>query len=295
MTRVRHVYECPVRWADLDMLNHVNNVTYVDYLQEARVDMLRTHAPDTRAHDLAGSPTEGLVVVSHDITYLAPIAPRTAPIAIEVWVTEVRAATVTMAYEIFDEPSDGGERVVHARAQTVLTPFVFAEERPRRLTAAEKDALSVFLEESPSPRPERSEPRHLEAGHYPLHVRFSDVDVYGHVNNVKYFEYFQEARIPVVERISAGEDHSGVGVVVARKEVDYLRPIHFRAEPYDVWSWVSRVGSRSVTVESEIRDGDTLLSRAKVVMVFFDPLTQRSATPPESLMTKLREFAALSA
>ena len=30
---------------------------------------------------------------------------------------------------------------------------------------------------------------------YDCHVRFSDVDVYGHVNNVKYFEYFQEARI----------------------------------------------------------------------------------------------------
>jgi acyl-CoA thioester hydrolase len=26
---------------------------------------------------------------------------------------------------------------------------------------------------------------------YTCHVRFSDVDVYGHVNNVKYFEYYQ--------------------------------------------------------------------------------------------------------
>ncbi|QCC78637.1 acyl-CoA thioesterase [Nocardioides daphniae] len=291
---MRHVYECPVRWADLDMLNHVNNVTYVDYLQEARVDMLRTHAPDARADDLAGGPTEGLVVVSHDITYLAPIAPRSVPIKIEVWVTEVRAASVTMAYEIFDEV-DGGERVVYARAHTVLTPFVFADERPRRFTPAEKDALRVFLEPREAERPERTEPRHLADGHYPLHVRFSDVDVYGHVNNVKYFEYFQEARIPVVERITAGQDNSGVGVVVARKEVDYLKPIHFRGEPYDVWSWVSRVGSRSVTVESEICDGDTVLSRAKVVMVFFDAKTQRSAAPPEPLMARLREFAARTA
>lgn len=291
---VRHVYECPVRWADLDMLNHVNNVTYVDYLQEARVDMLRTHAPDARSHDLAGSPTEGLVVVSHDISYLAPIAPRSVPVKIEVWVTEVRAATVTMAYEIFDEV-EGGDRVLYARASTVLTPFVFADERPRRLRDSEKDALAQFLEEAPTPVMERSEPRHLADGHYPLHVRFSDVDVYGHVNNVKYFEYYQEARIPVVDRISAGVDHSGVGIVIARKQVDYLRPIRFRAKPYDVWSWISHVGSRSVTVESEIRDGDTVFSRAKVVMVFFDPRTQRSTQPPESLMTRLRDFAALEA
>ena len=43
----RHVYECPMRWADMDLLGHVNNVVYVDYLQEARVDMLRTHGPAT--------------------------------------------------------------------------------------------------------------------------------------------------------------------------------------------------------------------------------------------------------
>ena len=54
-----------MRWADLDMLGHVNNVVYVDYLQEARVDMLRTHAPDSRADDLA----EGVVVVRHEVTY----------------------------------------------------------------------------------------------------------------------------------------------------------------------------------------------------------------------------------
>ena len=37
-----------MRWADIDLLGHVNNVVYVDYLQEARVDMLRTHGPAAR-------------------------------------------------------------------------------------------------------------------------------------------------------------------------------------------------------------------------------------------------------
>ena len=64
---VRHVYECPMRWADMDLLGHVNNVVYVDYLQEARVDMLRTHGPAARTGELA----EGVVVVRHEVTYLA--------------------------------------------------------------------------------------------------------------------------------------------------------------------------------------------------------------------------------
>jgi acyl-CoA thioester hydrolase len=112
-------------------------------------------------------------------------------------------------------------------------------------------------------------------------VRFSDVDVYGHVNNVKYFEYFQEARIPLMERLGrelTGDRH--FHVVVAQTDVDYKMPILFRLEPYDVHSRITDVGSKSFTIESEIRDGETLLSRARVVMVFFDTATQRSVEPP---------------
>ena len=87
------------------------------------------------------------------------------------------------------------------------------------------------------------EPRHV----YPCHVRFSDVDVYGHVNNVKYFEYFQEARIALV--LSLSGDGTGAqsvdALVVARIDVDYRRPILFRPEPYVVQTWVTRVGTSS--------------------------------------------------
>ena len=56
--------------------------------------------------------------------------------------------------------------------------------------------------------------------HYPIHVRFSDVDVYGHVNNVKYFEYLQEARIAMIRRLVAAASFS---VVVAQTDVDYVQ------------------------------------------------------------------------
>jgi acyl-CoA thioester hydrolase len=271
-----------MRWADLDLLGHVNNVVYVDYLQEARVDMMRSHGPELREQkgDQSGDGlAEGVVVVRHEVTYRAPLTFRFRPISIECWVTQIRAASFTMAYEIFDETPDG--RVVHLRATTVLTPYVFATERPRRLTPAEKDTLAAFLEE-PLPSSAKIAPvEPWEPGHYPLHVRFSDVDVYGHVNNVKYFEYFQEARIPLLERL--GRTLPGTGdyhVVVAQTDVDYKLPILFRLEPYDVHSCITHVGSKSFTIESEIRDGETLLSRARVVLVFFESATQRSVEPP---------------
>ena len=85
------------------------------------------------------------------------------------------------------------------------------------------------------PRAKPAEPKRGDRGHYPVHVRFSDVDVYGHVNNVKYFEYFQEARIrylaPAARRLARGRD--APPLVVAQTDVDYKVPILFRPEPYD--------------------------------------------------------------
>ena len=126
---------------------------------------------------------------------------------------------------------------------------------------------------------------------YDCHVRFSDVDVYGHVNNVKYFEYYQEARIAFIQSLDEPlldpSAESTLRQVVARIDVDYKRPILFRPEPYDAWSWLSRVGTRSATIESVICDGDTVLSQARVSIVFFDRETQRSTPPPDVYRERL--------
>jgi len=137
----RHIYHCPLRWADMDSLGHVNNVVYVDYLQEARVDMLRVHAPVSGGEELA----EGTVVVRHEVEFVRPLVFRFEPVRVETWVTRIRAASFTMAYEILDLGPDG-ERTVYLRASTVLTPYVFAAERPRRISAEEREVLDRFLE-----------------------------------------------------------------------------------------------------------------------------------------------------
>lgn len=273
---MRHVYRCPLRWADLDLLGHVNNVTYVDYLQEARVDLFRTHAPDSRAGDLA----EGVVVVRHEVTYVASLTFRFEPVTIECWISEVRAASFTMAYEVYDE-DECGERTVYLRARTVLTPYVFTEERPRRLREDELAALAGLLEPEERARP-RPAPQPTQTSVYPIQVRFSDVDVYGHVNNVKYFEYFQEARIQLFNEHSAPGDDDGVHLVVAQIDADYKRPILFRPEPYECRTWVAHVGRTSAVFESVVVDDGTEMARARVVAVCIDNSTGRPTLVPDT-------------
>jgi acyl-CoA thioester hydrolase len=111
---------------------------------------------------------------------------------------------------------------------------------------------------------------------YECRVRFSDVDIYGHVNNVKYFEYYQEARLSFMTELGRGDDGGRFGLVVARLDVDYKRPIMFRSEPYLVESWVTRIGESSFGLAAEIKDGEVVLSKAEAVMVTFDLGSQRS-------------------
>ena len=111
-------------------------------------------------------------------------------------------------------------------------------------------------------------------------TRWMDNDTYGHVNNVKYFEYFQESRVALMQRL---RQHHGLetwpAVVVAQTDVTYHAPVLARAEPYDLWSYVSRVGTKSMTIESEIADGDQLLARGQVTVVFYDLETGTAVEP----------------
>jgi acyl-CoA thioester hydrolase len=136
----RHVYQCPLRWGDMDALGHVNNSRYVDYLQDARVDLL------FRAAGLSGESQEdsdsGLLVARHDVTYKAPLLFREAPVRIELWVSEIRAAWFSVDYEILDlEP----ERTVYVEARTKLVPFNFQANCPRRISETERATLQGLV------------------------------------------------------------------------------------------------------------------------------------------------------
>jgi acyl-CoA thioester hydrolase len=71
----------------------------------------------------------------------------------------------------------------------------------------------------------------------------------------------------------------------------YRAPMLLRPEPYDLSTWVARVGTTSVTLDSEIVDrlGDVpkTLARGRVVMVFFDPATGRAAEPSPQVRAAL--------
>ena len=137
----RHVVEVQPRWGDLDAFGHVNNVTWLEYLQEARVDMLFVHAPRQGAERLA----EGIVVAKAEIEYKKPLEFRQRPVRIEMWVSRIGTSSFTIAYDVVDVEPDGA-RTQYVQASTVLVPIDPANGRPRRVSPEERAVLEVFVE-----------------------------------------------------------------------------------------------------------------------------------------------------
>ena len=110
---------------------------------------------------------------------------------------------------------------------------------------------------------------------HPVLVRWSDIDSYDHVNNVRYFDYVHEAQTEVLVGVFQEARVPGtVNTVVVRSEMDHVAQMNLRPEAYDVWSRVSAVGRTSVTLDSEIRDpldGDRVMARSRIVEVNVDP------------------------
>ncbi|MFJ6566101.1 acyl-CoA thioesterase [Streptomyces sp. NPDC091292] len=136
----RHLYSCPLRWSDMDAFGHVNNVVFLRYLEEARIDFMFRLAPGDGSPSFSG----GSVVARHEIDYVRPLVHRHEPVVVESWVTKITAASLTIAYEIKD--GEGSDEV-YVRASTVVVPFNLEAQRPRRITAEEKTYLQRYLDD----------------------------------------------------------------------------------------------------------------------------------------------------
>lgn len=279
------VSRVPLRWVDLDAQGHVNNAVVADYLQEARVEWLFT---GPNAHLLGDS----TMVVGHQLEYLGPIGFSTEPISVEVRVGPVGAARFLLGYTV---TQDGREV---ARGRSTLCLFDYRANRVRRMTGAER---GWFAGQSEPMEPLASLGRWrvgVRAHEFPVTVRWSDVDTYGHVNNVRVFDYIAEARVRM-NPDPDGPDRMAVAAadamvwMVARQDVDYLGQMLLRPQPYLVRTAIGRVGRTSVTTIAEIVDplDGRVLVRTRTVVVSGD-LNGRPVPLPELMVQAARLWPA---
>jgi acyl-CoA thioester hydrolase len=101
-----------------------------------------------------------------------------------------------------------------------------------------------------------------------VHMRWSDMDAYAHVNNTAYLAYLEQARVAMFfDRYDASFSR---GTVISRHEVDYIRPVIYHPEPLRIETWISNIRAASFAVHHEVLDRGVLVARASTVCVTFD-------------------------
>jgi acyl-CoA thioester hydrolase len=142
----------------------------------------------------------------------------------------------------------------------------------------------------PAPTPE---PRAAYRFFLPLTTRWTDNDVYGHVNNVVYYAYFDTVvnAYLVAEGgldIAAGEV---IGLCV-ESHCQYLAPVAF-PESLEAGLRVAQVGRSSVRYEVGIfrRGAPAAVAQGHFVHVFVDRVTRRPVELPAQLRSAVERLS----
>jgi acyl-CoA thioesterase FadM len=116
----------------------------------------------------------------------------------------------------------------------------------------------------------------------PIQVRFSDVDIMGHVSNTVYQNYFDSGKVNYFDEVLPDMDFNTIGVVGASVKIDYLKPI-FMKTPILVKTRVAVLGHKSLTMEHLLVHEQTgeVLSTCVAVLVCYAIKEQLSLPVPE--------------
>ena len=122
---------------------------------------------------------------------------------------------------------------------------------------------------------------------HPIEVRFSDLDVMGHVNNAVVISYIEQARFQWWRSFLGGRKFQEEGFLIARVEIDYRQPI-LLGDEVCVELHCSRVGNSSFELSYRITKGlgGELFAEGKTVQVMLDFATNR----PKPLASPTREW-----
>lgn len=124
----------------------------------------------------------------------------------------------------------------------------------------------------------------------PIQTRWNDLDAFAHVNNANYLAYLEIGRVDYCARRLGIRELYAVPFLLARVEIDLLRPIEFGAS-IEVLTCVSKIGGKSWDFTAFIRDAKTRsdFARARTVQVAYDHGTKTSHVIPANTRLVLEE------
>lgn len=120
-----------------------------------------------------------------------------------------------------------------------------------------------------------------------IQVRFSDLDVLGHVNNNIYFSYFEMTRVHYFRELLGDHwDWQKFGIVLAKNEIEYFRSVLLNHEP-EIKMYTEHIGTKSFTLLYELSVNGIVYAKGRSVQVCFDANQQQTISVPDKMREAL--------
>jgi acyl-CoA thioester hydrolase len=133
---------------------------------------------------------------------------------------------------------------------------------------------------------------------HPIEVRYGDVDAQGHVNNVVYFTYMEQARAKYLEHLGLwnGRDFLALGIILAEERCRFVAPIRY-GQALQVGVRAQRLGNKSFEMVYSLQDAKSGLELAAgtTIQVAYDYGAETSVPIPPAWRKVLADFEGLDA
>jgi acyl-CoA thioester hydrolase len=126
--------------------------------------------------------------------------------------------------------------------------------------------------------------------HHPVEVRFSDVDVGGHVHHAKALVYFEEARAAYWREVVGRAGTEGIDYILADARVRWHHRVLW-PQGLTVGVRVSRLGRKHFVMEYEVLDSDgTRLQSGETTQVMYDYGVGTTKRLPDDVRDAIQAF-----
>ena len=122
----------------------------------------------------------------------------------------------------------------------------------------------------------------------PVYRRFSDLDPLGHVNNVVYHDYLQEARVVQMNDIGSIVNPEFAQIVV-KQEIRHIKPLSYSREPILIEVSLTSLTRATYSLAYRILDENgVLVAEATSQLAVIDPTSGRPIRIPEVIAERLK-------
>ena len=123
-----------------------------------------------------------------------------------------------------------------------------------------------------------------------IRVRYCETDANGHVNNVSYFIYIEQARVDLLKDLQLTLSNDNYGMAVVSVSCDFISPAFFDQE-LEISTSVDKIGRKSVTLIHDILDAFSKkkIAQGKSVAIILDIKENKSISLTEEWIQKLKK------